>query len=513
MSQTLRVSSSYEHALQSLYWDIGIRGIRVDTSVLAKASAIADAEIARNLAIASKQWSCPVFIGAENNPSFGESDEEDEEPPAEQAGGAVNINATQGKYALLAKLKDLGYNIPKITKKNEEGDYEQKDSTGELAIQRMLSENQFNYPGGDPALRAVLKVRELGKLKTSYLNARLLRRRDSDFFICTYNVAGTVTGRRSSRRHPFGFGNNAQNTPKHSSTAGLFRECLVARESQILLFVDQIQAEDWPVNALAENYNALKDLDSGADRHSALASFIMQRRIPAKGDPDWDEAQYGMYRFVGKKARHANNYGMEAPRFADVLAQELPEFYVPIGTCKAILEAVDKADPQIKGVFHAYVRAALSSERILRTPAPFLRERQFLSVRPTESPNSQRIKEAFAFIPQSTVADNTGFAILDLEANAKGAVIQEGHDSVVQDIPDTYDSVYKTLCTTRVAFDRFICFHNGIKLNIPIEAEVGYNFKDTVKIKAFTLAGVKEAMDKLRENAKRVATFQVAVGA
>ena len=464
MIPMLRVSSSYEHALQSCYWDIGIRGIRVDPTALARAAGIVDAEITRSLAIASKQWGCPVFIGAENNPE----DEEDYEPEPEAPGGAVNINATQGRYALLAKLKDLGYNVPKITKKNEEGDYEQKDSTGELAIQRMLSENQFNYPGGDPALRAVLKVRELGKLKTSYLNARMLRRGESYFFICTYNVAGTVTGRRSSRRHPFGFGNNAQNAPKHSSTAGLFRECLVARPGQILLFADQIQAEDWPVNALAENYNALRDLDAGVDRHSALASFIMQRRIPAKGDPDWDESLYGMYRFVGKKARHANNYGMEAPRFADVLAQELPEFHVPISTCKVILEAVDKADPQIKGVFHAYIRAALSKERVLTTPAPFLRERQFLSIRPTESPNSQKIKEALAFIPQSTVADNTGYAVLQLESTSRGSIVQEGHDSIVQDIPDTYDSVYGALVRVCDAFDRKISFHNGIELNIPI---------------------------------------------
>lgn len=490
----MRVSSSYEHALQTVYWDIGIRGIRVDPQILARSNAIADSEIARNLAIMKNQWGTTVFIGADNAP-------EDES----ELDDACNINATQGEFSLLKKLKDLGYNVPKITKKNSEGDYEQADSAGELAIVRMLAENQFKHDGGDPALKAILKIRELSKLKTSYLNARLLRREGESYFVCIYNVAGTVTGRRSSRMHPFRLGGNAQNAPKHSSTAALFREGLVSRPGCILLFVDQIQAEDWPVNALAENHNALLDLINGIDRHSQLASYIMKRRIPAKGDPDWDETLYGNYRFVGKKARHANNYGMEPPRFADVLAQELPELHVPIQTCKIILDDVDKADPQIKGVFHAAIRAQLSRTRTLITPAPFLRERQFLSIRPTESPNSQRIKEAFAFIPQSCVADNTGYAVLELETRyppEERYIIQEGHDSIAQDIPDDVDSIYETLERTSLAFDRKICFPNGIEIRIPIEAELGYNFKDTVKIKSFTLAGVREAREKLRASVK-----------
>lgn len=488
----MRISSSYEHALQAVYWEIGIRGIRVDPTVLQRSNAIADAEISRNLAIMKNQWGTTVFIGADNAP-----EDEDED--------ACNINATQGEHSLLGKLKSLGYNVPKITKKNSEGDYEQADSAGELAITRMLAENQFKHDGGDPALKAILKIRELSKLKTSYLNARLLRRAGESYFVCIYNVAGTVTGRRSSRQHPFRLGGNAQNAPKHSSTAALFREALVSRPGNIFLFVDQIQAEDWPVNALAENYNALLDLENGVDRHSALASYIMKRRIPAKGDPDWDESIYGNYRFVGKKARHANNYGMEPPRFADVLAQELPELHVPIATCKIILDDVDKADPQIKGVFHASIRAQLSRTRTLITPAPFLRERQFLSIRPSESPNSQRIKEAFAFIPQSCVADNTGYAVLDLETRYpqdERYVVQEGHDSIVQDIPDNADSIYESLQRTSLAFDRKICFTNGIEIKIPIEAELGYNFKDTVKIKNFSLAGIREAREHLRASIK-----------
>lgn len=497
----MRVSSSYEHSLQNVYWDIGIRGIRVDPSAIAEVSAIADAEIKRNLAIATNQWNCTVFIGAANAP-----EDEDED--------ATNINATQGEYALLKKLTEVGYNVPKITKKNESGEYDSSYSTGELAIQKMLAENTFGYPGGDPALRAILTIRELGKLKTSYLNARLLHRGDSYFFLCIYNVAGTLTGRRSSKRHTLGFGNNAQNFPKHSKTASLFRRCLIAREGHILLFVDQIQAEDWPVNALAGNLTALTDLRAGIDRHSALASTIFHHRVPAKTDSDWDAALFESERYVGKKSRHANNYGMTAPRFSEVLVQEA-QMSVSIPICKQILKDVDEADPSVKAVFHKYVKDTLSSSRTLITPTPFQRERQFLSLRGTDT-NSAAIKEAYAFIPQSTVGDNTGYSVLQLETTAppeRRYVIQEGHDSITQDIPDNPLEIYEALLKTQDAFKRTIRFHNGIEIEIPIEAEIGYNFSETVKIKDFSLKGVKDAMEKLRDTRSQSSSLApIAVG-
>jgi hypothetical protein len=499
-----RVTNAYEHALQSVYWDIGNRGIRVLPSRLSEASTIVDAEIKRNLAIASNQWGCIVFVGSENIPEEveeyeDEGDDSDVDPAdlVGPGGSAVNINATKGQYALLKKLTDLGYKVPKITKKNSDGDYESRESAGELAIQKMLSENQFDYPGGDPALRAILKVRELGKLRTSYLNARLLRRGEDFFFLSNYNVAGTLSGRRSSRRHTFGFGNNAQNFPKHSAVAYLFRRCLVSRPGNIFLFVDQIQAEDWPVSALSMNAHALQELRDGVDRHSKLASAIWGHRVPAKNDADWNDALYDQERYIGKKARHANNYDMRPPRFQDVLAQEA-QMTVTLAVCKQILDAVNRADPSIRAVFHKYVQDTLSATRVLITPEPFQRERQFLSLRPNDY-NGNAIKEAYAFIPQSTVGDNTGFSLLRLETDldTRGAIVQEGHDSLVQDIPDRVEGIYDRLLQTACAFQRKIRFHNGIEVEIPIEAEIGYDFHQTVKIKKFTLEGVREAHQKL----------------
>lgn len=496
----MRVSSQYEHQLQAAYWEISTRGIRVDTDKIEEAIRICDSEISRNLRVCTNQWGRTVFVGADNAP---EDEEED----------ACNLNATQGDYALLKTLRDLGYEVPKITKKNEEGEYEQSYSAGELAIQKMLSTNQFNYPGGDPALRAVLTIRELGALKNRYLTARLLRRGEDSFFLSIYNVAGTTTGRRSSKKHPMGFGNNGQNFPSHSTTAGLFRNCLIARRGGVLLFVDQVQAEDWPVQALACNLKGLAELRSGVDRHSKLASLIFNHRVPSKNDPDWDDAQYESERYIGKKARHANNYGMTPPRLQDVLVQE-KSLSVSMAICKQILDTAHLENPYVKDVFHKYIKDTLNATRVLITPSPFLRERQFISLRPTDG-NSAGIKEAYAFIPQSTVGDNTGFALLDIESDSesKGFVVQEGHDSLVLDVEDSYPKVYSTLLRVDKAFDRKIRFANGIEFQIPLEAKIGYSFGEAVKIKSFTPEGVKAAMQKLQDLAKKSSTFQIAVGA
>jgi hypothetical protein len=132
---------------------------------------------------------------------------------------------------------------------------------------------------------------------------------------------------------------------------------------------------------------------------------------------------------------------------------------------------------------------------------PLGRERQFLSCRPNDS-NNAIFKEAYAYIPQSVVGDNTGLAVLYLETSGfPRYVIQEGHDSICQDVPKTPLEVYECLVRTEMAFARKIRFHNGLEIEIPIEAKVGCSFDDadTVKIKKFTLDGVKEALQKLQE--------------
>lgn len=500
---TPRITASGLARRQALYYPIECRGLLIDSSKLALASTYVNKEIQEQLNIAGQQWSKRLYVGAENS-VFEKAKEAvkkglfDKEKAklivALQSPNEFNIRSPE---KFLEFLKTVGYKVPKITKKDKEGEWSQEESTSELALRTLIRANQFNYSAGDKALMAVLYARELLTLKSRYLNARLFPRAEGMVFLSSYNAgSGTLTGRRSSKKHIYGYGGNAQNIPSHSETAKLFRECLISRPGTIFLSVDQISAEDWPVSALANNTSALAELKSGVDRHTKLAAFIFNLSINAKTPSEWKES---IERYLGKKTRHANNYGMQAPRMHDSLMQE-GRFH-SVKECEVLLERANAADPSIKGVFHKYIESELSRSRILSTP--FDRERQFLGLRPN-SKNGNLLNEAYSYIPQSVVGDNTGFAVEELQLNPEVGIdiVQEGHDSIIQEV--LYDgSNIDLLCIalerTIESFVRPITFHNGITVDIPVEAELHFDFAKKVKIKTLDRKGIIEALEKLGE--------------
>jgi DNA polymerase family A len=490
---------------QALYYPIECRGILVDTKKLEAASKLVTDEIEENLKIASSQWGMRLYVGAENSVfertklAVREGRLSKDMAPLIvklQANKEFNIRSPDKFLSFLTKV---GYKIPKITKKDKDGEWSQEESTSELALRQLIRDNQFKYPQGDAALIAVLNVRELLTLKSRYLNARLFPRTEGMVFLSSYNAgSGTLTGRRSSKKHIYGYGGNAQNIPKHSRTARLFRECLISRPEKIFLSVDQISAEDWPVSALANNTMALDELSKGVDRHTKLAAFIFNVAIDSKSSQEWKDS---IERYLGKKTRHANNYGMQASRMHDSLMTEGKYFSVDL--CKSMLERANAADPSIKGVFHKYVENTLSNSRTLCTP--FGRERVFLGLRPNAK-NGNLLNEAYSYIPQSIVGDNTGFAVEELQLSCDefpfSDIIQEGHDSIVQEVSydgSSIDKIHTALNRTIESFDRPIKFHNGIEINIPVEAELGWDFAKSVKIKSLDARGIAEALQELGE--------------
>ena len=485
-----KITSTYIHHLQAVYHEIDNRGIRVNKARLKEARLIVDQQIQKNLSIASQQWNCHVFIGSDNaitdknNPRFADQ---------------VNLNATQGDKALLKKLQDIGYHVPKISRKNDEGDYESKYSTGELALQKMLATNQYNWPGGDPAIRAILQVRELGKIKSTYLSALHYERPDGEiYYLTNYNCAGTLTGRRSSKKHTFNYGGNAQNFTKHGDYSETVRRCYVARPGNIFLMVDQKSAEDWPVSALAQNYLALDQLQKGINRHCIRGSKIFHKPLLEPyldNQGAWKKANPHEY-YLGKKFGHANNYGIRGLKMSDILAQE--GHSIPKEVCQTYLDLVASLEPEIKNVFHKYIQEKINSTRMLQTP--FGRERQFLGLRPNDN-NYKIFNEAYAWIPQSVVGDNTGFAVFFLETNLPKEhrkIVQEGHDSIVQDIPDNVDTIWWYLQQTAKSFQRKIRFENGIEIEIPIEAELGYDLNKTIALKEISYDALLDAYKKIK---------------
>lgn len=463
-----RIGSEYLHKLQSLYYEIGNRGIVVDLQRLSEARDAVDSDIKTQCNLVSNVWGLHCYVGAANKPGA-------------NAGPSINLNSSSGSNTPLEQLKKMGFKIPKIPARDEDGNYISKESLGELVLQKIYATNQFGTLGGDPAIRALLRIRELGTIRTRYINANLYNQGQFPVFLSNYNVAGTVTGRRSSRKHSFNFGGNAQNFPEHGELAEVFKRCLVSRPGTIFLSVDQMQAEDWPVSALAMNTEALADLKNGVDRHRKLACAIFQLNWDHYDEKGWSKS---IERYLGKKTRHANNYGMRGNTMSDSLAKE--GFSVTPDSCTNILALVNSIDSSVDQVFHRYVKDCLDDNRMLKNP--FERERVFFGLRPGEtSGNIKVFNEAYSYIPQSTVADNTGFAVYELETGneqTRGRIIQEGHDSIIQEIPDAVESIWTHIQATKEAFNRRIQFHNGIEVEIPIEGKIGYDLNTTISFRS-----------------------------
>lgn len=462
------VNNTYIHKLAGVYHDIDKRGILVDSLKRDILDSELKDEITRLLHELSKRWNCHVYLGADNDDGSSDS---------------INVNSSSGEYSLVKSLARLGYDVPKIRRANkQQGTVEYKDSANDEALQKLYAATS------DLAIKHLLDIKELGTLRSRYTTARLFK----NIWFSSYNVAGTETGRRSSKKHIFGYGNNAQNLPTHTSWAPRFLECMIARPGKLLFKVDQMSAEEWPVGALSFNHKGIQELiesckPGGLSRHAKLASAIFN--IPIE-----KISKKSIEYYLGKKSRHANNYGLQPPRFSQQCAAE--GFSISVDNAKGILKKVNELEPLVDSVYHAYIKEQLLSCRVLRTPLG--RERVFFGLRDNDH-NYEVINKAYAYIPQSTVGDNTGLAVLYLENLGFREVLHENHDSISKEIPDTIDDCIRSYHEFTKSFDRIITFHNGIDINIPIEGSLGYDFANDIKIYEWSEAGVEDAYKKLRE--------------
>lgn len=470
-----RITNTYEHALAYVMHKVDNRGLLIDTERLKGVRAYCTKELKNNCENLSNLWGFRVYIGSEDRTN--ETYE-------------LNLNSPT---KVLEALTNLGYKVPKVRKKNQESlEYEWNESVGELALQQLYADSSL-WPSlqAGPGIKKLLDTRELITFKNRYVNAKLYK---SQYF-CNSNVAGTTTGRRGTKKNIFGFGGNNQNFPARGPLSNLWKQCVIARAGKIFLFVDQVSAEDWPVQALSENYQALQEMQQGINRHYKFANAIFGRPIDdlKRGRASGD-FQCEMEYYLGKKGRHANNYGMQPTRLSEGLAAE--GYSYDKATCKLILDKINMVDPNVRGIFHEYVRYCLfSSEHKLICPLG--RERQFFGLRPNEK-NYSVLNEAYAYIPQSTIGDNTGLAICYLD-EFNDYLLQESHDSLCQEVPDNESELRRTFQYTREAFDRDIKYHNGIVTKIPIETEIGYNWKDKIKVKTLTEEGLLTAWKEVKE--------------
>ena len=247
------------------------------------------------------------------------------------------------------------------------------------------------------------------------------------------------------------------------------REIFEADEDEEFIEIDQSQAEARVVALLGRDVATL-NMFGRVDIHKLTASWIFG--VP----PDKISKEL---RFIGKTTRHAGNYGMRKRRLMFLVNTDAKRYGIDIEISEwragEILDAFHQHNPSIREVFHVEVEQALLNN-MMTLVNPFGRRRQFLS-----RWNDELLREAFAQIPQSTVADQTkkaGLEIVDTLPEAKKWLGLEAHDALVALVPRHRRDDYLRVAIP--AFERSIdftfCTLQRDSLIIPCEVKVGRNY-------------------------------------
>ena len=230
----------------------------------------------------------------------------------------------------------------------------------------------------------LLKIRHLAKLKGTYLDMKLDK---DDRLRCSYNPVGTTTGRLSSSKTIFNTGMNMQNQPSE------MKKYMLADNGYIAYSIDLNQAENRVVAFVAPETMMISAFDEGRDIHRQTAGLILSKPFDEVSDKPGSSSigdGRSSERFWGKKANHALNYGMGYKRFAF-------EYEIMEMEAKRIVERYHAIYPGIRQ-YHSWVKQTLSKGRTVSNC--YGRRRLFL-----DRWGDNLFIDAYAFIPQSTIAD------------------------------------------------------------------------------------------------------------
>jgi DNA polymerase I-like protein with 3'-5' exonuclease and polymerase domains len=378
-----------------------------------------------------------------------------------------------------------------------------KDTLDDLLIHH--GDDQKTGKIGYNILSRIIVCRKLAKV-VEYLNTPL---HPDNTFRGSYNLSGTETGRSScsktiderfrtsddpnSTKATKRLGRSLQTISKHgfaideeifndfddAEIASDMREIFIPPHNFIFIEGDGAGAEARVVFVLAEDYENLANMDLKPKIHAktAAAIFNMDANLITSKGPAIPKVGITYYD-LGKKVRHAGNYLMGAFRMAQMT-------HLPLGFCIDALEKFHAREPQLKDVFHKEIEDIIRRTRVLRTP--WGRSRTFYA-----KYDESLLKEAIAYIPQSTISDLTKFTMWRIADQLPGYMTEykfnsEQHDSILatvhKDLKEKYLETFKRI------YERPINFLNcslsrDFELVIPTELFIGEaNWMNMVEVK------------------------------
>jgi len=315
----------------------------------------------------------------------------------------------------------------------------------------------------------ILAMRDLAK-QIGFLKTEI----DEDNRIrCSFNIAGTNTGRLSSSMNEFGTGTNLQNVSRN------LRFPFIADPKKIIVNVDLEQADSRNVGAIIwnlfvedegeERAGAYLDACESGDLHTTVARMAWPELKWSADRKEWrataDQLAYrdDSYRQLAKKLGHGTNY-LGQPR---TMARHTKTETRLIEEFQARYFA---AFPLIKR-WHQWIVEQVTTYGFITTQ--FGRRRYFFDRADAASTH----REATAYEPQSMTAHEIDMGYLNLWRNMPEAeLLVQVHDSITLQVPyaNLIDRMPRLLDLMRVELE----LKKSRLFTVPLDAKVGWNWGD-----------------------------------
>lgn len=378
----------------------------------------------------------------------------------------------------------------------------QRKGTGEEVLTQLLNLPSVKDPGKRRGLELILEDRRVKKTLGTYLltPSDFDGRMRTSFFYCLDTGRSSTSQQEPPIRPSFDLKNEDnkkkrvvlgaafQTLTKHGDIGPEIRTMYVADPGYVFLQIDSAQAEARVVFLLAEDYDALKLIDT-VDYHALTASWFF-----GGTEETWSKKTHGFehpVRFMGKTIRHSGHLGAGKGRTALTVNTDARKYKIDAKITEAEADKALKIfhikQPRIKQVFQAGVIKCLEKNRRLQAPVPYGIDAPIGGIRTFfERWGDELFRQAFSYIPQRTVSENTKGAALRIRARAKFIkIVMESHDALLLLVPEERANEASKIAKEEFEcpIDFSTCSLSRDKLVIPCEVEIGKNYYDFKKFK------------------------------
>lgn len=314
-----------------------------------------------------------------------------------------------------------------------------------------------------------------------------------------YNIIATETCRSSTGilkkpLRPKKIGLADHTISQHGKLAKDIKTMFIKDPGKVILQADASQCQARIVAVLCEDWDLLKAFDE-IDIHRRTAGLIFGYVNELNLSPNWHHPivdflpKDGPERFTGKKTRHAGNFDMKKIRFMTEFNTEAQKADIPmtISAWRAdqMLNLFHAASPKIRSKFHADIKDAIDSSRVLIDP--------YGGVRIFNGRMDDEIyKEGYANIPQRTEAHLVQTAALNIDDELNGDTefmwATEKHDALYLQAPENNWEVYAKLMKKHmqapIDFRTYCTLKRDYTLIIPCDIEISHsNYASFEKVK------------------------------